>query len=158
MRGMSDNAQADFGILLALAFQEFVRELRAAHAQAGFDDTGRSDGAVFRALAARPMTVSDLAARLEITKQGAGQIVDDMERRGYVERRPDPTDGRARLLYLSERGTAALAFARAFHRRFELRLIRAHGRESVGAMRALLEAMVGGPERAADPHLRALFL
>ena len=44
----------DLGILLALAYQEFVRELREAHREDGFDDIGRSDGYVFRALATNP--------------------------------------------------------------------------------------------------------
>src|SRR5215475_8877996 len=106
----------DLGILLGVAYQEFVRQLGEAHEAAGFTDIGRSDGVVFRSLSARPMTVSDLAARLEISKQGAAQIIDDMERRGYVQRHPDPDDRRARLVRLTERGERALAMARRFHR------------------------------------------
>jgi DNA-binding MarR family transcriptional regulator len=156
---MADEAQhVDLGILLALAYQQFVRELREAHAKAGFDDGGRSDGYVFRALATRPMTVNALAARLQITKQGAAQIVDDMERRGYLRRRPDPTDGRARLVYLSPRGTAALAAARRFHRGYERRLVRTHGSAAVATLRAVLETMAGGSEQTIDPQLRALYL
>jgi DNA-binding MarR family transcriptional regulator len=147
----------DLGILLGVAFQEFVRELREAHEAAGFTDLGRSDGVVFRSLDVRPMTVSELAARLEISKQGAAQIVEDMERRGYVERRPDPDDRRARLVHLSERGTRALAAARRFHRDFERRLVRAHGAAAVAGMRALLDA-IGGDEQRVDPRLRALYL
>lgn len=155
---MAATAQStDIGILLAVAYQEFVRQLRAAHEAEGFGDTGRSDGVVFRSLAVRPMTVSDLAARLEISKQGAAQIVEDMERRGYVERRPDPDDRRARLVHLSERGTRALAAARRFHRDFERRLVRAHGAAAVAGMRALLDA-IGGDEQRVDPRLRALYL
>src|SRR5689334_3226252 len=102
---MADAPQSiDLGILLGAAWQEFVRQLREAHEAQGFTDLGRSDGVVFRSLAIRPMTVSDLAVRLQITKQGAAQIIEDMERRGYVERRPDPHDRRARLVYLSDRG------------------------------------------------------
>ena len=56
---------------------------------------------MLRTLGAGPTTISGLAERLEITKQGASQIVDDMERRGYVERRPDPADARAKLLQLT---------------------------------------------------------
>jgi DNA-binding MarR family transcriptional regulator len=147
----------DLGILLGLAYQEFVRELREAQAGLGFGDLGRSDGFVFRALGSQPMTVSELAARLQISKQGAGQIVDDMERRGYVERRPDPDDGRARLLHLSGRGRAALAAARRFHQRYERRLAREHGREAVANLRRLLEG-IAGPEQAMDPRLRAMYL
>jgi DNA-binding MarR family transcriptional regulator len=150
--------QVDLGILLALAYQEFVRELRETHAAQGFDATGRSDGVVFRALVTTPMTVSDLAARLQITKQGAGQIIDDMERRGYVERRPDPDDARARLVYLSARGKAALASARRFHQRYERRLTQTHGAQAVRILRDLLQAMAGGAEQTVDPKLRALYL
>src|SRR3954451_18979167 len=103
----------DLGILLALAYQRFVAELRSALSEAGLDALGRSDGYVFRTLSDRPCTISELAARLEITKQGAAQIVDDMERRGLVARRPDPHDRRARLVSLTEEGDRALREARA---------------------------------------------
>lgn len=148
----------DLGILLALAYQEFVRELRETHAEQGFDATGRSDGVVFRALTTRPMTVAELAVRLQISKQAAAQIVDDMEVRGLVLRRPDPTDGRARLVYLSPRGEEALASARRFHRRYEQRLARQVGADAVAVTRRVLEAMAGGEEKTIDPQLRALFL
>jgi len=152
-----ESTRLDFGILLVLAYQEFVRELRTTLSKQGFADQGRSDGYVLRALGAAPMTVSELADRLEISKQGAGQIVDDMERRGYVERHPDPTDGRARLLHLSAHGRAALTAARRFHQRFERNLIGTHGAEAVANLRALLSAMVG-EDQAADPRFRALYL
>jgi DNA-binding MarR family transcriptional regulator len=156
---MSDETQpVDLGILLALAYQEFVRELRDAHIEQGFGDLGRSDGYVFRALDGAPRTVSDLSVRLGISKQGAAQIIDDMERRGYVERRPDPSDARARLVFLSPRGEAALAAARKFHQAYERRLARRCGRDTVAALRAALQAMAGGSDRTVDPHLRALYL
>jgi DNA-binding MarR family transcriptional regulator len=156
MAGMA-STRPDFGILLVLAYQQFVIELRAEVAEQGFTDQGRSDGYVLRALGESPMTTSELAERLEISKQGAGQIVEDMERRGYLERRPDPRDGRARLLHLSEYGQAALAAARRFHQRYERRLVREHGAEAVETLRAVLGAMVG-EEQAADPRFRALYL
>lgn len=156
MAGM-ESTRLDFGILLMLAAQEFVIDLRESLAGQGFDDQGRSDGYVFRALGAAPMTTSELAERLEISKQGAAQIVEDMERRGYVERRPDPSDKRARLLHLSQRGKDALAAARRFHQRYERRLVAAHGPEAVAGLRTLLTAMVG-EDRTADPRFRALYL
>jgi DNA-binding MarR family transcriptional regulator len=155
MEDMSASGKPDFGILLLLADQEFVRELRASMAAQGFDEQGRSDGFVLRTLGAAPMTISALAERLEISKQGAGQIIDDMERRGYVVRKPDPTDGRARLLHLSTRGEAALAAARKFHQSYERRLRKAHGDAAIDAVRTVLTAMVGEAQTA-DPHFRAL--
>lgn len=147
----------DFGILLLLASQEFVRELRETLATQGFDDQGRSDGYVLRALSAEPMTVSSLAERLEISKQGAGQIVDDMEQRGLVARVPSPTDGRARILRLSQRGHDTLKAARKFHQTYERRLKRAHGSETVAAVREVL-AVMAGEHDPTGPRFRAHYL
>lgn len=155
MEDMATNGKLDFGILLLLAEQEFVRGLRAATAEQGFDDQGRSDGFVLRTLAAGPATISALADRLDISKQGAAQIVDDMESRGYVERHADPTDGRARLIQLSVRGKAALAAARKFHQAYERRLRKEHGDAAIDAVRAVFTAMVG-EDSTTDPHFRAL--
>src|SRR5256885_11972454 len=109
----------DFGILLAAGYQEFVRQLRADLTGQGFGDLGRSDGYVLRALAGRPVTVSVLAERLGITKQGAGQLVEAMQEKGYLERHADPDDRRARLVALSPRGRVALDAARRFHQGYE---------------------------------------
>jgi len=155
MTGMTRSGKPDIGILLLLADQEFVRELREHVAAEGFDDQGRSDGFVFRTLGAGPTTISGLAERLEITKQGAGQIVDDMERRGYVERRPDPSDARAKLLHLTERGEAALSAARKFHQTYERRLRKRFGDEAIDTLRDVLTDMAGEAQ-VSTPHFRAL--
>ena len=149
---------ADLGIAVLLAYQGFVRRLHADMSEHGYDDLGRSDGLVFRMIHAGPRTVSDLAGRLEITKQGAAQIIEDMERRGYVERRPDPADGRARLVDLSERGRGALDVARRFHRRYEQRLVAAHGQEAVATVRDVLGAMAADAPDGLDRELRGLYL
>src|SRR3712207_3321094 len=47
------------------------------------------------------------AAAAQVTKQTAGFLVEQLERAGYVERVPDPSDGRARLVKLAARGYAA---------------------------------------------------
>ena len=155
MTGMTRSGKPDIGILLLLAEQEFVRELREYVAAQGYDDQGRSDGFVFRTLYDGPTTITGLAERLDITKQGASQIVDDMERRRYVERRPDPTDARARLLHLTERGKGALAAARKFHQTYERRLRKRLGDEAVDTLRDVLTDMVGEAQ-ISTPHFRAL--
>jgi DNA-binding MarR family transcriptional regulator len=147
----------DLGILLALAYQRFVEELREALAAAGVDALGRSDGYVFRALTDQPCTVSALAGRLEISKQGAAQIVDDMERRGLVVRRPDPDDRRARLVSLTAEGERALRTARAFHLEFEQRRRAELGAAPVEGLVTCLEHMAG-EDTLRDPRIRALYL
>lgn len=155
MTGMTRSGKPDIGILLLLAEQEFVRELREYVAGQGYDDQGRSDGFVFRTLHDGPTTITGLAERLDITKQGASQIVDDMERRGYVERRPDTTDARARLLHLTDRGNGALAAARRFHQTYERRLRKRLGDAAVDTLRDVLTDMAGETQ-ISTPRFRAL--
>ena len=63
--------------------------------------------------------LSVLAARAQIAKQTATALVDKLERAGYVERVPDPTDGRARLVRLTARAVAVIPLARAEEDRIE---------------------------------------
>lgn len=51
--------------------------------------------------------LTELAESAQVTKQTAGALVDQLETRGYVERVPDPTDARARLVRLGPRGRDA---------------------------------------------------
>jgi DNA-binding MarR family transcriptional regulator len=145
----------DFGVLLALAYATFVAALRAHLAQAGYTDLHRSFGYVARALAERPLTLRELADQLELTSQGALKIIDEMEASGYVQRRPDPEDARAKRLFLTRRGKQALAAARAFHGHFEAELARRTGPKQVEAARAALTQIVSEAERSGKaPALR----
>jgi DNA-binding MarR family transcriptional regulator len=72
----------------------------------GFTDLRPAHGFAFVRLAPSGATVSDLAAHLGVTRQAASQLVDELVAKGYVERRPHPDDGRARLVVLTERGWA----------------------------------------------------
>ncbi|MFF1720045.1 MarR family winged helix-turn-helix transcriptional regulator [Streptomyces sviceus] len=94
--------------------------LAAALLAAAGDLTQRiNDGVVARGFEARPAwgfaftrlapdgaTVTELAGHLGVTKQAASQLVDEIVRKGYAERRPHPGDARARLVVLTERGWA----------------------------------------------------
>lgn len=63
-------------------------------------------GFAFTRLAPDGATATDLAAHLGVTKQAASQLVDELVRKGYAERRPHPVDARARLVVLTELGWA----------------------------------------------------
>lgn len=52
--------------------------------------------------------VTELARRMEMTKQGIGQLVDELEDLGLVERVPDPEDGRAKLVRFTKAGRTSL--------------------------------------------------
>jgi DNA-binding MarR family transcriptional regulator len=60
-----------------------------------------------------------LAAHANITAQAMGELVDHLERHGYVERVPDPTDGRAKLVRLTEQGHAIYTLAGRLVRELE---------------------------------------
>ena len=67
---------------------------------------------VFQFLDAEGTRVTVLAERAAMTKQSMGELVAHLERHGYVERIPDPTDRRAKLVRSTERGREVYAIAR----------------------------------------------
>ena len=87
--------------------------------------------------------LTDLAERAQITKQSAGFLVDQLEKAGYVERVADPTDARARLVTLAERGRSARMRARRTERAIEREWTRHLGEEQMRAMREALVALRG---------------
>lgn len=66
-----------------------------------------------RRIASSPMTMGELATKLGIDAPYATLVVDELERQGFVERRPHPTDRRAKLVATTERGAETAARAEA---------------------------------------------
>lgn len=82
---------------------------------AGFDDVRRAHNAVFVNVPAEGRRLTDLADDADMSKQAMGELVDDLVDKGYFERIPDPTDGRAKLIVWADRGERAhAATMRAF--------------------------------------------
>jgi len=102
--GESRDARPNIGILLRGPYQEIVRRIAEELAVAGFDDIRPAHTAVFQHIKEDGSRLSELAQRAQLTKQSMGYLVDYLEERGYVERRPDAADRRASLIFLTERG------------------------------------------------------
>ena len=100
------------GLLLFLPYRAMEARVFAALAAAGFDDITPAQARVFQRIAPGGSRLTDLAAQAGITKQSAGFLVDQLERAGYVERVPDPSDGRARLVRVAERGARSMEASR----------------------------------------------
>ena len=100
----------DLAILVVGAAHALGVRLRRELNAAGFP-VRQAHGYVLRALHERPLSLTALAELLGVTKQAAGQVVDEMVELGLVDRRPDPHDRRAKLLALTRRGRAARARA-----------------------------------------------
>lgn len=103
------------------------RILEVVH-RAGFTDLTLAQCRIAQRLSPQGIRLTDLAEQAQVTKQTAGALVDELERAGYVVRQPDPTDARARLVMLAERGAAVCRVAAA-----EVDAIEAEWREHLGA-------------------------
>ncbi len=92
------------GLLLRLVYQHYAQDIEAALHGAGFDDIRPGAANVFPFVPPEGTTVSRLAELARVRKQSMAQAVDQLERTGYVERRPNPHDQRSQLVFLTERG------------------------------------------------------
>ncbi|GAA4094044.1 MULTISPECIES: MarR family winged helix-turn-helix transcriptional regulator [Streptomyces] len=101
-----DDALVFSALVLALSGQ-LVQEIHTTVSQQGFEDLRPAHGFAFARISAGGATTADLAEHLGVTKQAAAQLVEELVRKGYVERHPHPHDRRARLLALTATGWAA---------------------------------------------------
>jgi DNA-binding MarR family transcriptional regulator len=76
------------GLLLRLVYQHYAQSIDAALRDAGFDDIRPGAANVFPFVPPEGITVSRLAELARVRKQSMAQAVDQLERTGYVERRP----------------------------------------------------------------------
>lgn len=85
--------------------------MHGALTEAGYDDIPKSGLYVIGGLAlgAGDVPLGALVRDLKTSKQAAGQLVDALVLRGYLERTPDPNDRRKLTVTLTERGRAAAA-------------------------------------------------
>lgn len=80
--------------------------------QAGLADARVPHTHVTAYIKADGSRLTDLAAQARMTLPAMSEIVEDLQRLGIVERRPDPTDGRAKLICLTDAGWEAMRLAR----------------------------------------------
>ena len=94
-------------LLLDILVRAAADEIDIALAGARYGDVTRAQGVVFSTIDPGGSRVVDMAERARMTKQGMGQLVAALESQGYVERRPDPSDARAKLVVLTAKGHRA---------------------------------------------------
>ena len=97
----------DLGFLLAKAAQRWNELLAERFAAAGYGDVSPSYGSALVPLFEEDgLRLGELARRARLSKQTLTELVRRLERAGLVERRPDPTDGRAVVVFLPPRARA----------------------------------------------------
>lgn len=127
--------------LLGVAMDDFSEELQKRVQAAGYPDIRPGHGCVFGNVDPQGSRLTDLAERAGMTKQSVGEVTSDLERRGYVERVPDPDDGRAKIIRLTKRGREAQAIGRGLIDDIEHGWTQRYGEDRVAAPHEALETI-----------------
>jgi DNA-binding MarR family transcriptional regulator len=106
---MSESVPETAGIpgLLRAARHAYGNAIRAAYADAGFDDIPRNGAYVLARVHDNAPALSEMTRELGTSKQAVSQLIDTMVMRGYLVRTEDAQDRRRMLITLTERGRAA---------------------------------------------------
>ena|SRR5438105_4193987 len=144
------------GLLLRLVHQHWALAVDSALNDAGFGDIRAPHASVFPFVPAEGISVSELAKRAHVRKQTMAQAVEELEQMGYVERRPDPRDRRARLVLLTSRGKAVPPIAIVAGREVEARWAELIGTRKLETLRrslhALLTQLQSEPDTVVSPE------
>jgi DNA-binding MarR family transcriptional regulator len=122
------------------SFADFHARLK----EAGYTTIRQGHGCVFRFIHEGGSRLTELAESSGLSKQAVGEVVDDLEKLGYVERAPDPEDGRAKVIRLTEQGADAQRTALDIFADIERDFAERYGAERVAMMRELLEEIAAG--------------
>jgi DNA-binding MarR family transcriptional regulator len=117
--------------LLGEAYSALGHRIVAGVVAAGFPQRPAHSGVFAHIDVEGGTRLTELARRANITPQAMGELVDDLERMGYVTRRPDPEDRRAKRILLTDRGVACVRAALESIGEIERRLAETLGREGL---------------------------
>jgi DNA-binding MarR family transcriptional regulator len=140
--------------LLRHARNTYGEAMRRALNEAGYDDIPGNGLYVIGGLAlgAGDLPLGQLIRELKISKQAAGQLVDALVLRGYLERTMDPNDRRKLTVGLTERGRAAAGVQTEAREAIDAQLLASVGPEAIGLTRRSLAVLIDiGREDGQDP-------
>jgi len=133
----------DLGFLLAKAAQRWNDLLAARFAAAGHADVRPSYGSVLLPLFEQDgLRMGELARRAWLSKQTMTSMISRLERDGLVERRADPSDARASLIFLTERSRRFAPVASATLRELEALTRRVLGPQQIVATKDALRRLM----------------
>jgi DNA-binding MarR family transcriptional regulator len=153
---MSDTQRPPALIALLSQVRDAVAaELYSGLAERGFAELRPAHGCVFGNIDQPGARLTELADRSGLTKQSVGEAVADLEQLGFVERVPDPEDGRAKIIRLTSHGADALATAEEIFSDIEARFAAEVGRERFDEFRETLTRLAQLAPAPAAPVSRA---
>ncbi len=136
---MSEEPRLNLLLLLENAHRKLDAGMLERLRRAGCPELTPAHSQVFGAIETEGSRVGEMAARAGITQQSMSELVDNLEQYGYLARRPDPQDRRAKIVMLTERGwvavRAALAALDEIERDWSTRI----GQRDTAALRTALE-------------------
>jgi DNA-binding MarR family transcriptional regulator len=132
----------DLGVLASRLLFSLQDELFTKLADAGYDDLHPRHGSVLAYLDEDGIRATELARLSGRHKQIVGRMVDELEELGYVERRPDPRDRRAKLIFPTERGLDQVRLGDEIVAEIEARHAREIGAKSYAQFRDVLRGVV----------------
>lgn len=134
--------QVPLPTLLAQAKDLTIAQLHRRLHEEGFEGVRFRHGSVFQFIDPEGSRLTVLAERSGFSKQAIAEVVDELERFGYVERTADPADRRAKLIRLTERGRAGQLAAARILGDME-RMWAGHlGRDGIDMLRRTLEEII----------------
>jgi len=137
--------------LLLYAYQATARGLVRALRQGGHGSIKPKHGAVFANLDVGGTRASVLAGRAGIGRPAMGELIDELERLGYIRRLPDPEDRRAKLIVPTEAARDVTSRVHRFNQALEEEYRSRLGEEGYDALRAALLEL--SPARDRQPRM-----
>jgi len=134
--------ERSLGVLAARLLFAFQDELYSRFEEAGHGDVTRPHGALLAHLDAEGTRATELARRSGRPKQVIGRAIDELEELGYVERRPEPGDRRAKLVVPTELGRELICLSDEIIRDIEQRATAALGEPAYDNFKQALAAVV----------------
>lgn len=126
------------GALLRMPWEDVQRHMLERLHEHGFDDLDAAHLNVFQYPGPQGARPSELASRLRVSKQALNYSLGQLERLGYLERRPDPDDLRSKRVAVTARGTSAITVIREAVAEMEDAWARQLGAERFAHLRELL--------------------
>jgi DNA-binding MarR family transcriptional regulator len=136
-----------FSQLLRRPYEALLMNIHAELAAAGFADSYPSWGTnIFHHLREGGLRLTELAQRTHTTKQALLYTINQLEAAGYVERVPDPTDGRAKIIRLTQRGWELRRVGDEIIASIEHECVQKLGEEKMRQFEALMKDVSNVPE------------
>jgi DNA-binding MarR family transcriptional regulator len=136
--------------LLRHARRVYGTAIRSAQVAVGCDDVPRNGSYVLGSIARSGSPLADIIQQMGMSKQAAGQLVDTLVVRGYLDRTPDPNDRRRMTVSLTDRGRLAASAGRGAVEDLDAELLKRVGEQHVRHTQATLAAILALADEAEE--------